>query len=148
MLKITGEVEWKEEKMINIKCKNVKMKKICVDKMEGNEFYYLTVVYEGEDEDGNFHECTIPKIRLPFRDNEMPKIVVHSCASSLIRQELFAYILLDDNKLPIDRASGTVKDGYGNVIRYDEALVVDVVKKWVKENDSERSGENSDIRLI
>lgn len=35
--------------------KNVKMKKICVDKMEGNEFYYLTVVYEGEDKDGNFH---------------------------------------------------------------------------------------------
>lgn len=70
-----------------------------IDEKSGEVFLYL--VYQYMDKVGNRRELTIPRIKLPFRTDQIPSICMDETLVPLSMREYDYYIQLQDRKLPI-----------------------------------------------
>lgn len=97
---------------------------------------YLSLTYAFRDPNGNKRELLLPKIKLPFRETELPRIHYneYNSVGRFVRTDY--YIPSDD--LPIERHDGTVTDYKGNEHSYKDVAYIDrIVKYAVKEMTQE-----------
>lgn len=62
---------------------------------------FLCLVYQYMDKVGNRKELTIPRIKLPFRTDQIPFVCMDETLAPLSMREYDYYIQLQDRKLPI-----------------------------------------------
>lgn len=103
---------------------------------EETDRMYLHLSYTFFDKEGNKHELIIPKIKLPFRETELPKIISNEYPVGLRIRNVDYYIPTDD--LPIERHDGIVTDYKGNEHPYKDVAYIDrIVEYAVKEMTQE-----------
>lgn len=107
-----------------------------IDEKSGEVFLYL--VYQYMDKVGNRRELTIPRIKLPFRTDQMPSIRVDETFGPPSMREYSYYIRVLDDKLPVLPMKGFAESGDGPCII--ERVIEYAVKEMTQEEIEQKLG--------
>lgn len=105
-----------------------------IDEESGEVFLYL--VYQYMDKVGNRRELTIPRIKLPFRTDQIPSICMDETLAPLPMREYYYYVRLQDRQLPICAMKGFSTSV--DMTEVEDPYIMDrVIKYAVKEMTQE-----------
>ena len=107
-----------------------------IDEKSGEVFLYL--VYQYMDKVGNRRELTIPRIKLPFRTDQIPSICMDETLAPLSMREYSYYIRVLDDKLPVLPMKGFAESGDGPCII--ERVIEYAVKEMTQEEIEQKLG--------
>lgn len=121
---------------MEIKDAKLTMCKPVIDEKSGEVFLYL--IYRYVDKVGNRRQLTIPRIKLPFRTDQMPSIRVDETFGPPSMREYSYYIRVLDDKLPVLPMKGFAESGDGPCII--ERVIEYAVKEMTQEEIEQKLG--------